>query len=325
MFFTNIEIHKNNLNNSWRNLFNEKKLTVSKINLGSKEFQHKFFTIGSCFAQNLRDQFEQFNIETFPKYNKIDFDKKMMMIDVINFGGNHLNFYSPISILQEFKRSFENDQSFLPIEVKGFFIEDGKKVVKENKISFQDPYRREVFANTFDDCLKLSNKINSCVKDGLEKSDVFIITLGLVEVFKNKTTLKVFNQIPNYLDWDTTYNDGNLEYCRMTYPEVLDSLKEITRFLKKINSNNIIIFSVSPIPLAMTFSNNDVYVANTYSKATLRAAVEMIIDQNNGIYYFPAFEIAMNAGSNFFQDRDLRHAKKEYVDVIMQAFLKCIS
>ena len=54
MFFTNIEMHKKDLNNSWRNLFNEK-ITVSKINLGSKEFQHKFFTIGSCFAQNLRD------------------------------------------------------------------------------------------------------------------------------------------------------------------------------------------------------------------------------------------------------------------------------
>jgi len=36
-------------------------------------------------------------------------------------------------------------------------------------------------------------------------------------------------------------------------------------------------------------------------------------------------KIAMNAESNFFQDRDLRHAKKEYVDAILQAFLKCIS
>ena len=76
----------------------------------------------------------------------------------------------------------------MPIEVKGLTIEDGQKKIKENSIVFQDPYRREVYAKTKDECVGISNKVNDCVKKGLTKSNVFIITLGLIEIFKCKIT-----------------------------------------------------------------------------------------------------------------------------------------
>lgn len=53
------------------------------------------------------------------------------------------------------------------------------------------------------------------------------------------------------------------------------------------------IFTVSPIPLNFTFTDNDIVVANKYSKSMLRASVEQFIDNKN-IFYFPSFEIVQD-------------------------------
>ena len=108
----------------------------------------------------------------------------------------------------------------------------------------------------------------------------------------------------------------------MDHSEVYNDLKEIISIIKNINTNNKIIFSVSPVPLQLTFTNNDIFEANIYSKSTIRSAVENVIDPDSGIYYFPAYEIALNFGANFFQDRDNRHPKEDIVENIVRIFLK---
>ena len=224
--------------------------------------------------------------------------------------------------MQEFRRSYENDQDFLPIEVKGWTVEDGQLIDKENSIVFQDPFRREVYAKTKDECVGISNKANDCVKKGLIESNVFIITLGLIEIFKCKITGKVFNQYPGYMG--VGYDNKNLEFQRLNYEDILKDLKEIILLLKKLNINNKIIFSVSPIPLQLTFSKNDIFSANIYSKSILRAVVENVLRTDEGVFYFPSYELALNIGSDFFQAQDLRHAKKELVSQFMDIFLATI-
>ena len=146
----------------------------------------------------------------------------------------------------------------------------------------------------------------------------------MVEIFIDKKNLKIFNQIPNYLGFNT-YNVDTLEFSKLTYPEVLKSLEEIINFIKRLNKKNKIIFSVSPVPLSKTFTKNDVFTANIYSKSTLRAAVENVINQSEGIFYFPSYEIAINSGSKFYQERDLRHAKDEYIEAIIKSFMASLN
>jgi hypothetical protein len=59
-------------------------------------------------------------------------------------------------------------------------------------------------------------------------------------------------------------------------------------------------FFLSPIPLQLTFSKNDIFSANIYSKSVLRAAVENVISTDEGVFYFPSYELALNIGSDFF-------------------------
>jgi len=58
--------------------------------------------------------------------------------------------------------------------------------------------------------------------------------------------------------------------------------------------NKKIIFTLSPIPMAFTFSENDVVVANRYSKSLLRSSIENFIDNKN-VFYFPSFEIVFDS------------------------------
>lgn len=318
MFFENASIIKKgySLNNKWRILFERKEMTIRQISLDADP---KFFCIGSCFAENVRRSLEKNGQKCYPNYHNLKFDKTNQMVDLISFGFPHMSYYSTSSILQELNRSLGNSKEYQPLEISGLSIKDGKKVLETDSKVFQDPYRREVFSNIHLDINQLSQNISNCIKEGLEKSNVFIITLGLVEIFKSKNGL-IYNQYPGYMGCG--YEGADMSFHKMDHSEVYNDLKEIILSIKSININNKIIFSVSPVPLQLTFTNNDIFEANMYSKSTIRSAVENVIDPDNGVYYFPAYEIAMNLGADFFQDRDKRHPKEEMVDTVVNLFLK---
>ena len=116
-----------------------------------------------------------------------------------------------------------------------------------------------------------------------------------------------------------------MKFFRQTVSDVESDLKKIVDLIKSIKKTNKIVFSVSPVPLAATFTDRDIFTANIYSKSTLRSAVEHVVDPESGVYYFPSYEMSLNFGSGFFQSRDLRHANQEHVQFIMDAFFGSLS
>jgi hypothetical protein len=54
-----------------------------------------------------------------------------------------------------------------------------------------------------------------------------------------------------------------------------------------------VILTVSPVPLAATFTGRDVLVANMYSKSVLRAVAEEIRARFDFVDYFPSYESVM--------------------------------
>lgn len=314
-FFKKIRLSTlNELNNQWRALFERSELTIEKrvCEIGSA------FLMGSCFAEYLREALQKHSVKCHPSYQNLTYDKSGVMCDTLNFNVYHMNHYSPISIRQELERSISNDLSYTPVKVDGLSIISGKKV-RTHESCYQDPYRREVYANQKDDIDSLINSLNALVRSGIQSSTDFIITLGLIEIFKRKDG-RAYNQFPKYLG--VGYSTEDLTFHRMTTSEVVDELRKIIFLIKSVRRNARIHFTVSPVPLQKTFSQEDVFVANCYSKSVLRSAVEEVLSEAENVYYFPSYEIALNIGSDFYQTRDMRHAKKEYVDMITQTFLK---
>jgi hypothetical protein len=73
----------------------------------------------------------------------------------------------------------------------------------------------------------------------------------------------------------------------------LEAIYEL--FTSKLPRHARILLTVSPVPFTCTFSDREVVVANTYSKATLRAVAQDFSERYEQIDYVPVFESVTNS------------------------------
>ena len=70
------------------------------------------------------------------------------------------------------------------------------------------------------------------------------------------------------------------------------------------------------------FKDEDVIIANTYSKSVLRTVVEALKQKCPEVYYFPSYEIALNSRQDVSWREDRRHPSGHVVRFITELFLK---
>lgn len=155
----------------------------------------------------------------------------------------------------------------------------------------------------------------------LDKSDVFIITLGLSEVWYDELTREVFwRAIPREF-----FDPSRHKFRVSSVAENVENLKAIYQLIRERRPNADIVFTLSPIPLLATFRDLSCYAANATSKAILRAALDefmrSIDDLNKKVFYFPSYEIVLNCFNNQFEE-DRRHVHKHVLDFNMKVFEK---
>lgn len=167
----------------------------------------------------------------------------------------------------------------------------------------------------------------SAVRDGLAAADVVVMTLGLVEAWRDNVSGAWLNCTP-----PTRVRDYTTRYAmvRTTHAANLDALFQVFALLQSGKPRRIVC-SVSPVPLFATFTDEDVLVANTYSKATLRSVVSEAIAASGDIAidYFPSYELAMlSPRDTVWREKHLtgepdgRHVKPAFVsDVILPLFM----
>ena len=152
----------------------------------------------------------------------------------------------------------------------------------------------------------------------LNQIDIFVITVGLSEVWYNKENNQVFwKAIPT-----SEFDEKKHGFKLSTVDENSRNLDEICRIIKRNLPLAKIIFTLSPIPLMATFRNQSCITANSISKSILRVALDNVLTKYKGddkIYYFPSYEITKDYLVDPFKD-DNRHMKDEYVSFIMKIF-----
>lgn len=158
------------------------------------------------------------------------------------------------------------------------------------------------------------------VRHSFQEGDVFVITLGLSEVW--------FDQIENEPMWRTipaqAYEPGR-HVCRpATVAETLACLHELDRLIDKFLPGKRIILTLSPIPLIATFRDQSAVTANQVSKAILRAALDEFIgdrsvERKSRYHYFPSYEIVFHLFDHPFQ-ADYRHIRPEVAEAVLDIF-----
>ena len=80
--------------------------------------------------------------------------------------------------------------------------------------------------------------------------------------------------------------------------------------------------TVSPVPLEATFTGQDVVLANTLSKAVLRATAGACTRPHENVHYFPSYDIVMNSDKAAAWRKDGRHVRRPFVRQIMELFVR---
>ena len=166
-------------------------------------------------------------------------------------------------------------------------------------------------------------KHRDLTKEVFNQTDVFVITLGLSEVWYNKVTGDTFwRAIPK------SQFDPNIHGFRIsTVQENIDNLIKILKLGEVHNPNAKWIFTLSPVALKATFRPVGAVTANAVSKAILRAAVDETIRNvdkgffrlNENLFYWPSYEIAKEYMPDAYRDDNL-HVNNRTINTIMKCF-----
>jgi hypothetical protein len=171
---------------------------------------------------------------------------------------------------------------------------------------------REVF--------EASEERRQLVRDTLLATDVLILTLGLSEVWYDQVTEEpLWRAVPA-----DQYDPERHVFRVETMAQTLQWLETIERLRARHVPDMKIVFTVSPIPLVVTFRPVSAFTANSASKAIVRAALDEFLrnhqhEVGRRLFYFPSYELA----TGYFIDpyeHDNRHVSSTVAAGIIRYF-----
>ena len=247
----------------------------------------KVATIGSCFASELAS----------------------MMGKVGIVGGMHPDglFYSTATIRQELER------------VAGGWPERAAEASWSVDGGRVDPFRDYGLAHPDEPTLLAARAGADTDADALYRgAEVVVVTLGLIETWRNDATGNTFRQIPH----PAVFGPLGANFHRLTVADMLDDLERIRRVVRDTLGATLVL-TTSPVPLHATFTKLDVRVANMESKSRIRAAVSEFVERHPDVRYFHSYEMVVTAErqSDFFRE-DGRHVHRHAVRYIVSEFLR---
>ena len=248
-------------------------------------------SMGSCFAREIKNYLEKKGFNYVNKGEGKNSDHGSAPWDRV---------FNTACILQEIERAFGN---FNPDYLE---LNDG---------SIVDPYRKGVIYQTREEAVEESENYIKAASSALIESRVFIITLGLSEVWFEKYTNRVFAEPPPFDLYDKERHGFKL----LSPSENSANLCNAIELLKSKNPEINIIITVSPIPLRATFFNRSAIISNNISKSSLVFSAHEVIERYEFVHYFPAYEITHNLIDDPFE-WDCRHVKRTTIEQIMSMF-----
>jgi len=216
--------------------------------------------------------------------------------------------FNPRSMLQEFENILSKSPS----------IANGALIFERPDGLFADYHYDPRFRlQTFQDCIERRKFVRQRI-NALLQVDFVILTLGLIEAWVDAESGLYLNRPPR-LDLIEQF-PARFRLQVLGEADVFESMKRILELLYSANPDMGVVLTVSPVPLAATFTGDDIAVANANSKATLLCAVNRLLQAFPRTCYFPSYEIVTHSNRSAAWAADGRHVRAEFVERIMDFF-----
>ena len=146
-------------------------------------------------------------------------------------------------------------------------------------------------------------------------ADGLMMTPGLIEAWRDvETGLYTFGA-PWGRQVQATPHRWRLEV--LPYQQCVDDLLAAIDIVRARNPKVKILVTTSPVPLTRTFTGRDIALANSYSKAVLRAACEAVLPARENVDYFPSYEMATLSNPSLVWRSDRIHVAQSFVGKIV--------
>jgi len=254
------------------------------------------FTIGSCFARNVEEHLiaAGFNVAV-SRFDQICRDEG------VEVKSNTLNKFVAQSIVNELRWALEPGAEFPVdsiVEVKG-----------ERYLDMQ--LAPGLLPTRLKTALGIRRAVSSYMRL-VKDAKVVIVTLGLAEAWYDTKLGLYTNSMP--LPATAARYPGRFEHHVLEYNQLLASLREMLRLLERYGHPDFrMLLTVSPVALGSTFTEHDALVANCYSKAVQRAAVEAACTENPRVDYLPTFESVTLSEPSLAWREDRAHVSTQIV------------
>lgn len=270
------------------------------------------FAMGSCFAREIRIALRARKMDVFPKYFDIDIDPNRQKLSKLP-EYDDVNHYDTYTIRQEFEQAFAGTHYG-----EGDFICHTHRLRNEfqagGRTTWQDPYRKHVYAADSASILDLSGAIDRTIAEGIHSAKTYIITLGLIETWRLKSNGLHICTRPATKSDDV---QDRVEFHLTGYQENYENLRFVCDTIRHHYPDRRIVLTVSPVGLKRTFRDIDVVVANTESKSLLRTVAGQIEREFDNVSYWPSYELSLR---HDVYEQDGRHIQKDVVDHIIDVF-----
>lgn len=268
----------------------------------------KVVTMGSCFARNIEEYFEAegFDVPLMGYAGPIE-----------EFGQSGrtqgiLNKYTLASIAIEIEwlaRVKAEGGIVTWDNVSHMFMEFGEDRLIDMQLSTTVAVTRQRAIERRQQIYDIHVQIFDC--------DLAVLTPGLTETWFDSKTGYYIQRVPG--PRQAKLDPDRFTFGVMDFFQCYEMLDRTIRILKE-NGTSQIALTVSPVPLHRTMTDQDVLIANTYSKSTLRTAVGMICERHENVFYVPSYERVMLSKDESVWRPDLRHVADEFVGTIASSF-----
>jgi len=267
----------------------------------------RVFCIGSCFAREIEQALRRLQFDVLSIIRGLPQSDKRKGADAGMF-----NKYTVASIVNEVRWALSPTDEYSADRI---LIPNPDGLYEDYQLSGPNYPDELAAAKEFREAFNRSFAL-------LKEADVLIVTLGLSEAWFDTETGLFLNIAPSRALVKKFPERFRLHV--LDYEETLTKLEELYGLLKGRGKSGLkILMTVSPVPLLATFREQDVLVANAYSKAVLRAAVEKFQQGKEDVGYFPSYEfVTLSNPSTVWAEEDFRHVDRFFVEHIMGAVLE---
>ncbi len=267
----------------------------------------KLFAIGWCFARGIEGALRARKMEVLSAAPEFD---SFQTIGPQVTGLGFTNKYNTFSICNELQWALDPVARFPEESIVGL----GKGL-------FWDPHTNPTLPLAGRDETFRRRSLLKEVNARIASCRVVFMTLGLVEVWRD-THAGIFINTTPPMEAITRYPD-RYEFQVSNFSENFDNLEKTHSVLSQFgHPETQIIVTVSPVPLMATFTQEDIVIANSYSKSLLRTAAQEWASSHENIHYFPSYEMVLNSSRDAAWCEDLRHVQGRLVNHIMDLFLE---